>query len=140
MAKKNNPLSSKDKGIMSAGGQENWIPPDPAELLLPYIEQAPKEELDTIEKKRAKAKEVYEGYGDVIEKCKELRANITQRCKKVVIPLTEQQHKGVLTALRRIFGFIDVSEITFDMYKIVVEEMQKLNNKTIPKPETQKNV
>lgn len=140
MAKKNNPLSLKDKGIMNAGGQDNWIPPDPAELLLPYIEQSPEEELDTVEKRREKSKQVYEGYGDVIEKCKELRANIAQRCKEVVIPLNEQQHKSVLAALRRIFGFVDVSEITFDMYKIVVEEMQKLNNKTIPSPEAKKDV
>lgn len=134
MGKTNNPLSPKDNAIMNAGGRENWIPPDPAAVLRPYIEKAPEEDLSEIEARRKKAKEVYEGYDDVAKQCRDLKEKIVERCKNVKIPLTDERHSRVKQALRRVFGFTDIDEITFDMYRIVVEEMQKLNNNSIPKP------
>lgn len=134
MGKTNNPLSPKDFNIMNGGGRENWIPPDPAEVLRPYIEKEPKEDLSDLETRRKKANQVFDDYGEIEERCKALKEQIAGRCKAVKITLNPARHSRVLTALRRVFGFTDITEITFDMYRIAVEEMQRLNNESIPAP------
>ena len=132
---KNNPLSPKDRQVLSAKAGTQWIPPEPAEVLLPYIEKRPTDiERDSIEFRRAKAKQVYDDYGQIIEDCKKLEDDLSARCKDVKITLNPAEHLNVINALRRVFGFSDLTEITFEMYKTVVQELARLQNSSIPKP------
>ena len=82
---------------------------------MPYIEEGPKPESTDLDTRRTKAKEVYDGYGKIIERSKELRDEIADRCKNVVVTLDPSRHGAIIAAVRRVFG-TDGTQITFQMY------------------------
>ena len=132
---KNNPLSPKDRQMLRAKAGANWIPPKPADTLLPYIEKNPVDtERDSVEARRAKAKKVYDDYGQIMEDCKKLQDDLSKKCKDVKVTLNPADHLNVINALRRVFGFTNISEITFDMYKTIIKALADLENAGIPKP------
>lgn len=126
-------LGVGDRRILDASDTTNWIPDEPQELILPYIEQAPEDQDRTsAEARREKAQEVYDKYGAVIETCQRLEDEITERCKEVRIPLNPQEHANTIAALKRTFGISDATEITFDMYKLVVHAIAAMSNQSLP--------
>jgi hypothetical protein len=118
-------LRPDDKDFINATGATNWVPPNPRDLLLPFIEEP--EDLSDIDKRRQKAKEVYDGYTKLIEECKETEAVVSDRCKDVIIELDESKHFPVIEAIERVFGF-RTTKITFQMYKKCLEEFTKIGS------------
>lgn len=124
-------LNPNDASFLMESAEISWIPKKPREILKPFMADVPnQEEKSDIETRREKAKRVMEGYTKVIDRCKELEAEIEERCKDVKVPLNRGKHLRVMEALARIFGLGEVEEITFDMYKICIRELAKIANDT----------
>ncbi len=126
-------LSPDDQFTLNATGETSWIPRNPQELILPYRTELTSEEKTDLDKRRDKAREVVEGYSKIIQDCKQLEAEISQRCKNVKVPLNKKEHLRIMDAMGRIFGIEEAGEITFDMYKICVQELSRLTT-NIPGP------
>jgi hypothetical protein len=124
-------LNPKDIETLDATLNNNWVPREPRELLLPYISE---EEIikDDIEIRREKAKEVYKGYEDLEKKCKSLRSEIEEQSKGVEISLKASSQLNVMQAVSRTFG-TNGEVITFSMYKKAIEELNRLASNAIPK-------
>jgi hypothetical protein len=118
-------LRPDDKDFINATAATNWVPPNPRELLTPYMEE--REDLSDVEKRRTKAKEIYDGYSKLIEDCKEAEAVIVERCKDVVVELDESKHFHIIEAIGRVFG-IKTTKITFQMYQRCLEELTKIGS------------
>lgn len=128
-------LTPDDKQIIDATGANNWVPPDPREILVPYLpDKESKETKQGIEGRREKAKQVLDGYADVIAKCKRLEAEIEERCKNVVVDITDPSYYPIRKAMARVFGPGEHKQITFQQYKRCVQELAKTNS-NLPKPE-----
>ena len=125
-------LNPRDARILDAKIQDNWTPKEPRELLLPYMGEKPVEEESDIETRRAKAKEVYDGYGEIINKTQELRQQIADTCKDVTITLNPSTELRVMDAVKRVFG-TDGKQITFKMYQEAVHKLAELGTESIPK-------
>lgn len=124
-------FSEKDRQLLEATSKSTWTPEDPRSLLLPYMqEEEPTEETD-LEKRLRKSQEVLGGYQRLEAKCKETLSEITERCKKVSIPIDQKKDRAVLDAARRIFKR-DVEEITFEMYKQLVHAIAEDGNNVVP--------
>lgn len=119
-------LNPDDHDILNALPGQNWIPKEPAEILLPYIEET---EVDrsSIDFRRQKAKEVMDGYSNIINKCKEVESMIENRCKAVKITLSPKNNLRTIEALTRVFG-IKSNEITFEHYKKCIEALAEINS------------
>lgn len=126
-------LNPRDRGILDATSGTSWVPKEPREVLLPYIEESPEEDREELDSRLEKAKEVYDGYGKIIERTKELRDEIADRCKNVVVTLDPSRHLRVIEAVRRVFG-TDGRQITFQMYQRVIEELSNTTSNSIPNP------
>lgn len=124
-------FSDYDRKLLEATSKSTWTPPDPIGLILPYIDTTEIEGETDLEKRHRKSKEVLKGYQRLEAKCKELREEITERCKDVSIPVDPKKDRRVLEAARRIFKR-DVREITFEMYKQLVHSMAEIGNKVVP--------
>ncbi len=127
-------LKPRDRGILDAQAGTNWVPPDPRELLLPYIEKDTEVDRSSIEFRRQKAKEVYDGYGKIIEECEVLEAEIEAQSKNVSVTLNPHTHLRVIEAVRRVFPGMDGQTVTFEMYKKCVQALAQTSNENIPKP------
>lgn len=128
-------LTPDDKQIIDATGANNWVPPDPREILVPYMpDKESKETKQGIEGRRDKAKQVLDGYADIVAKCKRLEAEIEERCKNVVVDITDPNYYPVRKAMARVFGPGEHKQITFQQYKICVQELAKYSS-NMPKPE-----
>jgi len=132
--KLNQLLNPSEIGAINAEPGISWVPKDPQEVLLPYIEEQ-KAELGSTEDRRERAKKVIEGYTKIINKCKNLEAEIEQRCKNVSVPLTRSQHLNIIEAVSRVFGIDEdqITSITFEMYKICVQKLAAISNAGVPK-------
>jgi len=129
-------LTPDDRQILNATGANNWVPPNPREILVPYMgDEEPKEGKQDIETRREKAKKVIDEYSKIIEECKRLEAQIEDRCKDVVVDITDPNLYPVRKAMARVFGPGDHKKITFQQYKICVQELAKVSSK-LPKPES----
>lgn len=128
-------LSPDDKQIIDATGVNSWVPPDPREILVPYMgDKEPEEVKQGVEGRREKAKKVLDGYANVIAQCKRLEAEIEERCKNVVVDITDPNLHPVRKAMARVFGPGDHKQITFEQYKLCVKELAKYSS-SLPKPE-----
>lgn len=128
-------LSPDDKQILDATGVNNWVPPDPKEILVPFISEKDEPEVKQgVEGRREKAKEVLDGYANVIQECKRLEAEIEERCKDVVVDITTPNLHPVRKAMARVFGSGDHRQITFQQYKKCIQELAKISS-NLPKPE-----
>lgn len=124
-------LNPDDVSLLQENAGVSWVPKEPREVLLPYMSATPNtEEKSNIEIRREKAKEVVDGYTNIIEQCKKTEAEIEERCKDVTVPLNRGQHLRVIEALGRIFGLGQLEEITFEMYKICMRELAAIGNDT----------
>ena len=132
----NKPLSPLDRVLLESDSEVQWIPEDPQELVLPYVDQTrlTEEEKSDIEKRREKGKEVYDSYTSIIKECEQMQEKIEVRCKNVVVPIEEETQYNVLEALERVFG-IGTKEITFEMYRICIEELDSFSSQALPDPE-----
>lgn len=128
------PLSGFDRLLLEQDTEIKWIPEDPQEYIMPYVEQSllTEEEKTDIEKRREKAKQVYDNYSDIIKECEELEEIIDDKCKNVSVPVDDSD-ADVLQSLARIFGS-GTKEITFEMYKLCIQELDRISN-NIPNPE-----
>ena len=133
-------LSPGDADILDTVGRVNWVPKEPLETLLPYMEKSPSVEKTSIETRREKAKKVMKGYDELIDKSKQLESEIIERCKNVKVPLNRGSHLSVIQAIARTFQIPEdqITEITFDMYKTCIEKLDAINGERIPLPEGQK--
>jgi vacuolar-type H+-ATPase subunit D/Vma8 len=95
-------------------------------------EVKPEEDRKSIESRRAKAKEVIDGYSKIIAKCEQMRSEIEQRCKNVTVTINRAEHLSVMDAIGRLFG-IETTEITFEMYKQCIDKLAKMTKDRIPK-------
>jgi hypothetical protein len=118
-------LRPDDKQIINATGATSWVPPNPRDILLPYMEEP--EDLNSVDSRRQKAQEVYEGYGTLIENCKELEDEIANRCKDATVDLDEEKHFATIEAIERVFG-VHTTKITFQMYQTCIAEIAKIGN------------
>ena len=124
-------FSENDRKLMEATSKSTWTPPDPIKLILPYMpEEENKDEPDLVKRLR-KSREVLDGYQRLEAKCKELREEITERCKDVSISIDPKKDRRILECARRLFKS-DVREITFEMYKEVVHAMAEAGNNIVP--------
>jgi len=127
-------VSPRDHFLLDATAETPWVPQDPRELLLPYLIDTKETPVDnSIDGRRKKAKEVYDGYGKIIKQCEEIKEQISNRCKTVEVPLDSSTHFRVMEAVRRVFG-TDGTKITFQMYQRCIEELAKETGRNIPKP------
>jgi hypothetical protein len=128
-------LSPRDRDILDAQAGTNWVPKEPRELILTYVEKEEEvEDRDSIDFRRKKAKEVYDGYGKIIEDCKELEAEIEEQCKDVKITLNPATHLRVIEAVQRIFPGSDGKVVTFEMYKKCIKALSASSNNNLPLP------
>jgi len=127
-------ISDFDRMILEQDTTVKWVPDDPEELILPYLQQVKmtEEEKSDLEKRREKAQEAYDGYTDVINQCLALEETLEEKCKDVVVPI-DQTDSNTRQALARVFG-AGVTEITFAMYKTCIQELDRITN-NIPSPE-----
>jgi hypothetical protein len=126
-------LNPRDRFTLDATSGSSWVPKEPREVLLPYIEKSPDQTEDDLDTRRTKAKEIYDGYGEIIEQTQELRKQIAERCKAVVVTLDPAKHGAVIAAVKRVFG-TDGRQITFQMYQRAISEMSALSANNIPAP------
>jgi len=127
-------LNPDDIQAIEATDDTNWIPKDPAEVILPYLEEASREiDPNNVEERIEWTKEVVDKYQELINQCKELEAQIESRCQAVKVPINRSIDMRLLEAMGRVFGF-ETEEITFEQYKICIQELALLNNNTIPNP------
>jgi len=124
-------LNPRDHFILDATANSSWVPKKPVDLLLPYIDEKSEEENNDIKVRKRKAKEIFDGYGKIIEKTKEIKEEIAARCKNVAITLDPSRSLRVIEAVQRVFGG-DGRQITFQMYQRCIEELAKSD--PIPKP------
>ena len=127
-------LKPRDRGILDAQSGTNWVPPEPRELLLPYIEEDKEVDRNSIEFRRNKAREVYDGYGNLITRCKEIEEEIEFQCKEVVVSVNPTTHLRVKEAIQRVFPGSDGKTITFEMYQRCIKELAATSDNNIPKP------
>jgi len=127
-------LTPRDRSILDAQAGTSWVPKEPRELLLPYVDSTDKIiDRTSTEGRLQKAKEVYDNYGKIIEECRELEDEIEYQCNTVSITLDPSNNLQVIEAVRRVFG-TDGRQITFDMYKKCIKALADSNNKKIPRP------
>ena len=125
-------LKPRDRQILDQGNGISWVPKNPRELILPYIDSTEeKPEKNSIEDRRQKAKNVYDGYGKIIEECKGLEEEISKQCKDATITLNPSKHLRIMEAIKRVFG-TDGTTITFAMYKACVDALASTSNSNIP--------
>lgn len=132
MTKNQSIFSDKDRKILDATSKSTWVPPDPTELILPYIEDDSVDGETEIDKRRRKSREVYSGYSNLESDCKDMRNRIAERCKNVKVTISEQKNKAVYDAASRLFRR-EVKEITFEMYMQVVHALEQLGKEGVPK-------
>jgi hypothetical protein len=130
-------LTPRDRHALDATSGSSWVPKEPREVLLPYIEKGPEKDDTDLDSRRQKAKEVYDGYGKIIETCQELQDEIADRCKNVVVILDPSRHSTIIDSVRRVFG-TDGRQITFQMYQRAIEELSAVTGNTIPTPGAKK--
>lgn len=126
-------LNPRDLKTLDAKVDDNWIPKQPRDLLLPYIEKDPIEEDKNLENRRKKAKEVYDGYGELIETSRKLKEEIAEKSKDVVVTLKPSTEKATMDAVKRVFG-TDGAKITFQMYQTAIDKLAEFTNEALPKP------
>jgi len=136
MSDTRSPLNPRDISILNAQSGQSWIPKDPVDLVLPYI-QKEKEDMTQTEAKIAKAKRIMDGYKKLEEKSLDLCAIIEDKCKNVVVKLKPADRLSVMEAVRRVFG-TEGDQITFEMYKMAIKKFTDISNNNIPKPGDQK--
>jgi hypothetical protein len=125
-------LNPDDVEILAGPESINWIPERPRDVILPYIEKSKKEDDPKgIETRRTQAKEVIDGYGRIIEKCKQMESTIEQRCKNVSVTLNKSEHLRVIDAIGRLFG-VESEIITFEMYKQCIQRIEELTADRVP--------
>ena len=127
-------LRPGDRQILEETADISWVPKVPTDLLLPYMSEDESEPDRTdVDHRRQKAKEVFDGYGKIIERCKEIEDRIETECKNVKVTLNPTNNLRVMEAIRRVFG-TDGQEITFAMYKACVKALAEKSGSNIPKP------
>ena len=119
-------LNPNDTSILDAENDLSWKPKDPAELILPYLNEEEFSDEKDIDRRRRKAKEVYNGYGKLIEKSQKLRSEIEEVCKDVTVDIDESSSLNVADAVRRVFG-TNGKQITFQMYKLAMEKLADIS-------------
>ena len=124
-------FSDKDRRLLEMTSKSTWTPPNPSELILPYLEKDAVEGETDLEKRLRKSQEVLDGYAEVIKKCDALCKELEAKCKNVSVPIDPEKDIRVLEAARRVFKR-DISEITFDMYREVIKKMAAENNSGVP--------
>jgi hypothetical protein len=124
-------FSDKDRRLLEMTSKSTWTPPNPSELILPYLEKDAVEGETDLEKRLRKSQEVLDGYAEVIKKCDALCKELETKCKNVSVPIDPEKDIRVLEAARRVFKR-DISEITFDMYREVIKKMAAENNSGVP--------
>lgn len=130
-------LNPEDMSAIDATGATNWVPDDPAEVILPYAKQVAQEfdqDKDQREERLERAKQIVDSYGNIIRQCRELEAEIESRCKAVKVPLNKDTNLRVIEAMGRVFG-IETAEITFEQYKACLKALADINNAAVPDPE-----
>jgi len=127
-------LNPRDRRIIDDSPATNWIPKDPRDLLLPFInEDTTPTDRASVEFRRKKAKEVYDGYGEIIQRCTQMEEEIEAQCKNVVVTLIPSKHLRIMEAIKRVFG-TDGTKMTFAMYKAAVRAFSEISKKNIPDP------
>ncbi len=127
-------LSPRDKNILDATTGTTWVPNDPAEVLLPYVDESVQDpEKNSTEDRRNKAQQIYDDYGKLSERCEEMKEEIANRCKNVTVDLKSSNNLAVMEAVKRVFG-TDGTKITFQMYQRCIDELAKRSNSSIPTP------
>lgn len=127
-------LTPDDFDTVNATADISWLPKEPKEILLPYIPNSTDVEDSKLDQQRKKTKEVLDGYTNIINSCKQVEAQIEERCKQVKVPLSRKKSLRVVEAMARIFGQGEQETISFDQYKACIKALAKINNQ-IPKPE-----
>jgi hypothetical protein len=125
-------FSDKDRKVLDATSKSTWIPPDPVDLIIPYLENKSIEDESDTDKRRRKTREVYEGYANLESDCREMRDKIAERCKNIKIMISEDKNKVVFDAASRLFRR-EVKEITFEMYMQIVHGIEQLGKNSIPR-------
>jgi hypothetical protein len=120
----------QDRMMLELNSKSDWIPPDPAALVLPYIEKDSPEEESDIDKRLKKTQQVIDGYSKIVEQCKTIREEINQKCAGVKVTINSTNEEVLLAASR--FFKRKVTEITFDMYKEAVHAMAAETNNNVP--------
>lgn len=131
MDKRTKYFSDEDRRLIEATSKSTWTPPNPINLILPYMPEDDIEGEGDLEKRLRKSREVLEGYQRLEARCKEIREDLSERCKNVSITVDPEKDRRVLEAARRIFRR-DVKEITFEMYKELVHRYAEMGNKVVP--------
>ena len=123
-------LNPRDTNMLNAKGNSSWVPKNPRELLLPYVEEIQEEDRTNVESRRKKAKEIYDGYGTLINECKEIRETIAAYCKDVKVKIAAN-NLPLADAVKRVFG-TDGTEITFEMYNTAIYYINKIAKNNTP--------
>jgi len=125
-------LNPRDRDIINSSNTINWVPKDPRVIIAPYLEENNRED-ENVSDLQKKAKKVYDGYGKLIQECKELEDQIEAQVKGVSVSVDPRYALGTRDSVRRLFG-TDGTEITFEMYKVCLQELAKIAKENTPSP------
>jgi hypothetical protein len=125
-------FSPIDRDTLERTSGVGWVPREPSDLLLPYMEKEGEEETTGVETRREKAKEIVAKYEEIQEKCKRIEDEISNRCKDVKVVLDKKDNLRAIEACERLFGRQGIKEITFEMYKAAVQAMTARANTATP--------
>jgi len=111
-------ISSKDKKVLSVHDDIAYDSPDVIE-----VEPKLKEEEEAI----GNADLYLEKYQSIIEVTKKMITVIDNKCSGYTFVFDQVERPDLASAIRKVFG-IATNEITYDMYKQVIEEQIKVNS------------
>lgn len=126
-------LNPRDRHILDDSPSVSWVPKNPRDLISIYIEPDDNEDRTSIDSRRKKSKEVYDGYGKIIEQCQVIEKEINAQSKDVVVELKPSNNLRAIDAVKRVFG-TDGTKITFGMYKACIAALAESSATNIPNP------
>ena len=111
-------ISKKDKKALSAFNDVHYDSPDSVEIDLSLKAEEEKEIPGNVEHYVAQ-------YDNIIEATDKLTKVLDLKCEAFTVTFDPDKEPGVASAVKKIFG-ININEITYDMYKQVMDEQTEL--------------
>lgn len=111
-------ISKKDKKALSAFNDVHYDSPDSVEVDPSLKKEEEKEVSGNVEHYVAQ-------YDNILEATDKLTKVIDLKCEGFTVTFDPDKDPGVASAIRKVFG-IDAKEITYDMYKQVMDEQTEL--------------
>lgn len=113
-------ISKKDRKILSEYSDIAYDSPD-------VIEGSPKLREEEIKEVAGNVQFYLKQYESILDATEKMTTIIDDRCSGYTFVYDPIEKPSIASAVKRVFG-LDTNEITYEMYREVIEEQIKLNN------------